>query len=188
MPNFNLRSILTRNPFPKHRLLPVKTIQVSSPNPAKFLHDEGCPPPSPPRLNAVPDVVLNRLARKRGAKSTLLGNDRRSNACPPFIDRHGFMPNRSNKGGFFIRTLRIPDLRPVKYVVTRKESLPFISRPSGTRIPILHCFPSIFSGIIKKPFTIHPPPSIGVLFERGNFTIEKNDFLFFLFFFSFALS
>ena len=57
-----LLSNFLRNSFFQKGLLPIKTIIVVCPNPAKLTHDEGDPPPSMPRLDAIPKLVFYQLA------------------------------------------------------------------------------------------------------------------------------
>jgi hypothetical protein len=72
VPNFGLRAILIRDPFPKESLFPIEAIVVARVNPTKFMHDISSPPPCPPSLNTIPKFMLDRLASVRKAKNALL--------------------------------------------------------------------------------------------------------------------
>ena len=60
VPNLSLFDKLLRNFFsPKESTFPMITIIVANSNPTKFMHNAGGPPPNPPRLNAIPKLVLD---------------------------------------------------------------------------------------------------------------------------------
>ena len=110
MPNFDQFADFVRDPLAKKRLFPIETIEVPGPNSAKFVHNEGGPPPSSPRLNAIPKLVFNRFTRIGKAKDALFGDASRRYAGSPFVNRDRLMPNRPNKGGLLATLERVPHL------------------------------------------------------------------------------
>ena len=134
MPNFTFGPILPRDPFPEKSLFPIETIEVARPNPAKYLNNVGGPPPRPSCLNAFPKFMFNRLASVREAKNTLFRYRCRSHPGPPLIHRYRFVPYGPNESGFFSGAERVPLLGPLKPIVARKISLPFIRLPCNSLI------------------------------------------------------
>ena len=93
MPNLDCLTKFLRNPLPKHRLLPIESIIIPGPHPAKIVHNTGSPSPRPPSLDTISKFMFYGFARMRKTKNALLRNRRRGDADPPFIDDDCFMPN-----------------------------------------------------------------------------------------------
>ena len=119
MPNLTFGPVLPRDPFPEKSLLLIETIEVVRPNPAKFLHNIGGPPPSLSCLNAITKFMFNRLACVREAKDALFRDRSRSHPGPPLIHRYRFVPYGPNESGFISGVERVSHLGPLKPIVTR---------------------------------------------------------------------
>ena len=71
VPSFNLFAVFFGNPFPNQCLLPIEAIIIASSNPTKFTHNRYSPSPWPPRFDAIPNFMFDRLACVREAKKHL---------------------------------------------------------------------------------------------------------------------
>ena len=110
----NLDSLIKflRSAFPKKSLLPTNIVIVARPNPPQLMHDESGSPPSMPCLNAIPKLVLGTR------KNTSLGDRRRHDVGPPSIDSDNLILDGPHESNFFRGVGWVPNLRPVKPIVS----------------------------------------------------------------------
>ena len=122
------------NSFIEQCLLPIKIVIITSSYPIELMHDKCGPSPSPPSLNVVLDLVFDWFTYVREAKGAWFGNRDRCNACPSFVNYHCLMPNGRPNGNFLARPKRVPYLRLVGHVVSRKVALPFLCRTENSLV------------------------------------------------------
>ena len=72
--------------------------------------------------------MFDRFTSTWNAEDALLIDGNRSNLCPPLIDCHYFMPNRSREGSFLSQPQWVPHLRPIQLVFPKPWdiALPYI--------------------------------------------------------------
>ena len=71
VPNYDHLAVLFGNPLSKHDLFPIEAVIISGSNPTKFLHNECGPSPRPPSLDAIPEIMFDRLTGVGEAKHAL---------------------------------------------------------------------------------------------------------------------
>ena len=81
------------------------------------MYNIGGPPPSSPRLNAIPKLVFDRLTSIGNAKFALFGDASRHNTGSPFVHRNRLMPNGPDERGLIATTKGVPHLWPKEFVV-----------------------------------------------------------------------
>ena len=119
VPNFAHLPIPFRDSFPEQGLSLIKYVVIAAPDPAKFMHNVGGPPPNLPSLDTNPKLVFDRFASIRKTKNALFRDRSQCNLRPPFVDGHRFVPNKQHKSRIFTGPKWVPHLRPIETVVAR---------------------------------------------------------------------
>lgn len=154
VPNFDCFAKFLGHPFPEQHLFPMEAFVIDGSNTTKLVHDENGPSPSPPSLNVVPNLnaVLLFGRQKRIVWRWMLVQ------CEPSIHYLPVLYAKWTKWKQLpSRTERVPNLRPMEFVITQKITLPFIRRACDPWIHVDDKVSSELRGIVKKtkPSTQH---------------------------------